>query len=225
MRVSGCGVVGSRSVTGSPDPGEFPRLHLVTDDQVLQHPAFLSVAAELLSAYGGKLALHLRGPGLSGRVVWELASACAEVARESGAWLIVNDRVDVAMGCGASGAQLGQASIGVARARTLLGPGPAIGASIHSADEARHAVREGADFLVAGTLFRTETHPGLPPSGVAWLGELTGFQVPVIGIGGISPERVPQVLNAGAHGVAVIRGVWQVGDPGEAVRDYLAYME
>ncbi|MEX2584001.1 MAG: thiamine phosphate synthase [Gemmatimonadota bacterium] len=212
-------------MTASREPKRLPRLHLVTDDDVLREPGQPATAEALLEAGGDRVALHIRGPGLEGREIWERAAHCMEIARRTGGWLFVNDRIDVALACGAPGVQLGRASIPIASARALLGDRVAIGASVHSRREATEAAAEGADFVFVGTLYETPTHPGRRGSGTSLLGEVADIGIPMIGIGGVSPDRVREVLAAGAHGVAVIRGVWGATDPVDALREYLEKLE
>lgn len=204
-----------------------PRLHLVTDDRVLADPAFLQAARDVLTVSGPDVALHLRGPGTTGRTLFRLAADLVPRARSAGAWLVVNDRVDVAASVGASAVQLAGRSLPVAEVRALqrrglLAPELAVGASVHDPDEAGGAT--AADWLVVGTLFGTPSHPGRPGAGpglVTRVGRATAL--PLVGIGGISPDRVAAVLAAGAHGVAILRGVWAPpgGSPARAVKGYL----
>jgi thiamine-phosphate diphosphorylase len=205
--------------------GGFPALHLVTDDGVLAGPGFALRAAELLENGGARLALHLRGPATPAARLYELARGLAPTASRSGAWLLVNDRADIAAAAGASGVQLGARSMDAATVRRLLGADARIGVSVHGPREARAAAEGGADFLVAGTLFATASHPGRAGQGTAWLGDLAALGPPVVGIGGITPGRVPEVLAAGATGVAVVRGVWAAGSAGAAARAYLRMLE
>ncbi len=186
---------------------------------------FLRTADELLRAGGPEVALHLRGRGLPGRVLWVAAEACAAAARLSGSALFVNDRVDVALGCGARGVQLGREAMPIAVARRLLGPDQLIGASVHGAEQARLAEAEGADFVLAGTLYSSASHPGRPGRGPESLAEMASLAVPVIGIGGITPARVEAVRAAGAYGVAVITGIWEAASPVRALEHYLAELE
>lgn len=177
-----------------------PRLHLVTSDEVLRDEGFVDSAERVIAAYGAAVAVHLRGHGLSGSVLHALAERLLEAASRSGAMLLVNDRVDVALACGAPGVQLGRRSLPVAEARRLLGADALIGYSAHAADEALDAGRESADFIVLGTIFPTASHPG-------------------------EPARVGAVLEAGAYGVAVLGGVWHAADPVGAARRYLEVLE
>ena len=206
-------------------PRALPRLHLVTDERVLRSSRFLETAERLLGRGGDRVALHLRGHELTGRELWELAASLARLSRSSGAALIVNDRVDVAMGCDAEGVQLGRGSIPPAAARELLGAGRWIGASVHDAPEAAEAARQGADFLLAGTLYASPSHPGGAPSGIDWIRDIVALGLPVLGIGGIDAARLPEVLDAGAYGVAVISAVWSAPDPFESLEHLLHHLE
>lgn len=174
----------------------------------------------MLAAGGSGIALHLRGPGTTGRVLFDAARTLATAARDAGAVLLVNGRVDVAMAADADGAQLPARGLPVQAARRLLGSARVIGSSVHSTDEAR-ALAGGADFLLAGTLFASASHPGRPGAGVAWLSEVAELGRPVVGIGGIDVDRVAEVLEAGAFGVAVLRAVWSAPDPAAAVHELL----
>lgn len=199
-------------------PG-LPRLHLVTDDRVVAAPAFREIAAAVITAGGGDLALQLRAPGASGRALYEAAAALVPVAAASGALLLVNGRADVARAAGAGGVQLPRRGIPPEAARRVMGAAAVIGASVHSPAEAREA--GGADFLLAGTIFRSGSHPDRPPAGTSLIRELLPIGRPVIAIGGITPDRVPEVLAAGASGVAVLAAVWDAGDPVAAVLHFL----
>lgn len=200
-----------------------PRLHVITDDSVLDRPNFREAAAAVLRAGCAALALHVRGPATPGGRLLAVARALGAPARAAGSWLVVNDRVDVALAAGADGAHLGVRSLSVAVARRLLGPGVRVGASVHSLAEAEAAAEEGADWIFAGTIYGTPSHPGREPAGPAFAGDVARAArgAPVLAIGGVTPGRVHNVLEAGAAGVAVIRGVWDAPDPAEAVRRYL----
>src|SRR5262245_34476393 len=102
-----------------------------------------------MHAGGPRVAVHLRAAKLTGRRIYELASQLADLQDETGAWLVVNDRADVALTSGARGVQLTSRSMSPAHAARSA-PALAIGASVHSLDDARAASTEGADWLVAG---------------------------------------------------------------------------
>jgi thiamine-phosphate diphosphorylase len=211
-------------VTISAERSPLPRLHVVTDDDVLAERDFARRAAAVLEAGGPRLALHVRGPASSGRALFEIAAALVREARGTGSLVLVNDRVDVSLAVEAGGAQLGSRGIGTAAARRLL-PGRWLGASVHGHEEGLAALWDGADFLVVGTLFATRSHPGRAPGGMEVLRTLANAGAPLVGIGGVTPHRVAEVLHSGGGGVAVIRGVWDEPDPAAAVQAYLDQLE
>ena len=132
--------------------------------------------------------------------------------------LIVNDRIDVAMIVGASGVHLGERSVPIADARSVLEEGCLIGRSVHSVDGAIEAARAGADYLLAGHVYETASKAGQPGRGVEWLADVCRtVDVPVVAIGGISVERVSEVMHAGAWGIAVGREILEADDPGLTV--------
>jgi thiamine-phosphate diphosphorylase len=198
-------------------PRELPRLHLIATDAVIGRSRFSELAGELIREAGPGVALHLRARELPGRELYRVAERLLRTADSAGATLLINDRVDVALAVGAAGVQLGAAAIPVTTARTIA-PDLLIGASVHSVQEAGRAHGDGADFLLAGTLWPTATHPDRPGSGTAWLGELPTDCPPVIGIGGIDAPRAAVLRVLGLHGVAVVRAVWDAGDPRAALR-------
>lgn len=198
-----------------------PRLHVVVPDRVAAGPGFRRTAGALRERGGGALALHLRLRELAARRLHELAAALTDDARRHGGWCVVNERVDVALTSGARVAQLGEGALPVRAARELLGPSGAVGASVHSAEEARRAGQEGATFLLVGTIFSTPTHPGRAPAGLERVEACRATGVPLIAIGGMRPDRVDPILSAGAHGVATVSAVWDAGDPEAALGAFL----
>jgi thiamine-phosphate diphosphorylase len=94
---------------------------------------------------------------------------------------------------------------------------------VRDAAEARVAAEEGADYAFLGTIFPTPSHPGHVGMGLEGLRAVVGQvppELPVVAIGGIDAARAADVLGAGAHGIAVVRGVWGSRDPAGAVRHY-----
>lgn len=210
----------------------IPRLHLVTDDRVLDTPGFPERAREVAEAGGRMVALHLRGPGLSGRRMWEVGVRIQEALEGTGALFLVNDRVDLALILGARGAHLGERSLPPRAARRVLGDDALLGRSVHGADEATTLVGvpgelDALDFLMVGTIWATPTHPGRPGAGTERVREVRKAApgLLLIGIGGVTPERVPELLAAGAHGAAVLGAVWDADDPAAAVAALLMALE
>jgi len=198
----------------------LPRLHLITDDGVLARPDFAAQAAELMAALGPALALHLRARELPAAGLHELAAELASAALRAGAVLVINDRVDIALAVRAA-AHLRADSLPVREARRLLHHA-LLGYSAHELQEAALAAAEGADYVFLGTIYASASHPGLAPAGPELVAAVASrSRVPVIAIGGITPERVAEVLVRGATGVAVITGIWHTSAPLRAARSYL----
>jgi thiamine-phosphate pyrophosphorylase len=204
----------------------IPRLHLITDDSILIRPGFLAQARSAIRAGGERIALHLRGHGVSGRAIFEAAETLEKACRRAEGVLLVNDRLDVVLALDLPGAHLSQRSLPPGVARELLGSERVLGLSVHSEEEGELGGEGSVDFFLVGTLFHTPSHPGRVPGGVGRLREIATIDPPpMIGIGGITPERVDEVLKAGAHGVAVRGGVWNATDPAEAVGVYLGELD
>ena len=199
-----------------------PVVHAVTNDEVVARPDFIDVACAVMRILGARGALHLRASRVTGARFQSLAEGLAAAQGLTGAWLIVNDRVDVALASGARGAQLTSRSLAASDARRIA-PMLAIGASVHDLDEGRVAVAAGADWLVADHVFAATSHLDAPHHGVAWVKALVGStRVPVIAIGGVQLRHASALRAAGVHGVAVIRGIWDAPNAEQAANDYLS---
>lgn len=200
------------------------RLHVVTDDDVVSRDGWIARAVEVLEVGGDAMALHLRSPSASAATLFELAGRLLPHARRLGALLVINDRVDIAAAVGADGAHLGARSLSVSDTRRVLGATAMVGRSCHSAADVAEARSGGADYGFVGHVFETESHPGQRGLGPAGLRSLvsTAGGLPVIAIGGVTPARVAEVREAGAFGIAVLRGVWRAHHPGDAVSEYLS---
>jgi len=197
-------------------------VHAVTNDEVLLRDDFLDLAKAVMATLGPRGAVHLRARWISARRLYEIGLRLADWERESGCWAIVNDRIDVACAAGIGSVQLTSRSVPVADA-VREWPALRIGASVHSVADAITAEESGALWCVAGSAFPTSSHPGQAPAGPEALEEIAGaVGIPVIAIGGVSPESVAQLLRAGVHGVATISGIWHAPDVGQAARHYLS---
>jgi thiamine-phosphate pyrophosphorylase len=155
--------------------------------------------------------LQIREKSLPARVLYELATRAAEITRDSKTRLLVNDRADIARAAGADGVHLTASSLPADVVRRTFGAEFLIGVSTHSLDEARAARDGGADFVVFGPVFETESKRGFgAPQGLDKLrqvaDELRGF--PVLAIGGISLENAGACFDAGASGIAAISLFW-----------------
>lgn len=194
----------------------LPRVHAITDDRVARRPDLDQIASQLAEA-GDGLAAHARGRSLSGLEHFDLA---IRLSAHPPIRLFVNDRLDVALAAHAAGVQLTADSLGPVAARRLNAAWW-IGRSVHSLQEARAARADGADYLLAGPVFATASHPHAHPLGIEWLREIVGLGTPVIAIGGVGPERARDLRRAGVHGVAAIRALWDAPQPAGAAREML----
>ena len=199
----------------------LPRLHAVTDDRVVGAGDLVPCAEAMAAAAGGALAVHLRARTLEGLAMLALARELAAAVRPHGAWLMVNGRADVARAAAAQAVVSGRGALDPADVRRAA-PGLLAGRSVHDAAEARAAAAAGADFLVAGSVYATASHPGAIPAGLALVRDAAATGLPVIAIGGLVPERVAEVVAAGAWGVAAIRALWDAPDPAAAARAFAA---
>ena len=196
------------------------RLYLITDRVASARPP-VDVVEECLAA--GLRAVQLREKDLDARPLLEMARALREATRAHGARLLVNDRADVALAAEADGVQRTHASLPVRALRAITPRGFLVGASTHSLDEARQAEAEGADFIVFGPVYDTPSKRAYgAPQGPAALERVAGALTrPVIAVGGLTPPRVPEVLAAGAAGVAVIRDIYAAARPGDRTKAFL----
>jgi thiamine-phosphate pyrophosphorylase len=195
----------------------LPRLFLVTSDELVEDSGFVERAASAVAAGGPDCALQLRAHRATGSRLWRVAAELKPAAQRAGATLWLNDRVDLALAVDAHGVQLGARSLQVDVARRLLGKAVWIGASVHSPAAARESLERGADIAVLGNVYSTASHPERAPLGLEPLRQAAVGR-PIVAIGGITPERVAEVVGAGAWGVAVLSGVWQAEDVAAAVR-------
>jgi thiamine-phosphate pyrophosphorylase len=171
-------------------------------------PEFASILRLVQSAVLRKIPLfQIREKNLGARVLYQLVSRAVEITRGSSTRLLVNDRFDVARAAGADGVHLTSSSLPPQVVRKACGSRFLLGASTHSLEEARNARDEGADFVVFGPVFETESKRSYgPPQGLARLqqvtSELQGF--PVLAIGGVTLDNAESCLAAGASGFAGI---------------------
>jgi thiamine-phosphate pyrophosphorylase len=146
----------------------------------------------------------------------------AESARRHGALFTINDRADVALALGADGVHVGQDDLPAAWARRILGHDAVVGVSCHSARDHDLAPPE-ADYLTAGPVWETPTKPGRPGTGLDLVrSAAANVSHPWFAIGGIDPDNVEEVVDAGARRIVVVRAVTEADDPGAATKSLLA---
>ena len=167
--------------------------------------------------------VQLREKGLEAREELGLLEVFADACRRHARLLAVNDRADVALAASADVLHLGQDDLPVPVARRILGPRPLIGRSSHSPDQACAVAAEpGTDYFCAGPVWATPTKPGRPGTGLGLLTHVADIKPtrPWFAIGGISLDRLDDVLAAGATRVVVVRAITEAADPAAATRAF-----
>lgn len=192
------------------------KLHVITD--IVCQDRFSHEALARLAVAGGADAIQFRQKAGATRELIQTAiavkQACGDVP------FIVNDRVDVAIAAGADGVHLGQEDFPIDRARALLGENALIGGTAKTRSQARQCMAQGADYIGFGPIYTTDSKADAGSAkGLDALRELVdGIDIPIVAIGGIGLENVGDVMDTGAHGIAVISAVCCQPDPAEATR-------
>lgn len=172
-------------------------------------PEFAGILRWVEAAVAAQVSLvQIREKSMTTRVLYELAERAAAITRGSSTRLLINDRFDIARAAGADGVHLTEQSLPASIVRQACGEEFLIGVSTHSLEKALNAQSEGADFVVFGPVFETESKRAFgEPQGLEKLREVTsalaGF--PVLAIGGINVENANECFQAGASGIAAIR--------------------
>lgn len=200
----------------------FPSpLYAIADTLGRPELSFTDLAAQLCA--GGIRLLQLRVKDLPSREFLSLAYAVRTICRDAGCRLIINDRADIALAVEAEGVHVGQEDLPLEAARRVLGPDKVIGVSTHDPAQALAAARGGADYIGFGPLFGTNTKAtGYTARGLDQLREIRALvRLPIVAIGGISTERAPATLAAGANAVAMISDLVLADDVTDKVRGTL----
>jgi thiamine-phosphate pyrophosphorylase len=183
------------------------RLYFVTDSRLNKGYSVLEQIA--LALQGGVKIIQIRDKAMSPRDCAKLADDALTLTRPYGAFLIINDLPEVVVSAGADGLHLGQGDMPLREARKMVGKNAIIGLSVKTREEAVQGEREGADYIAVNGVFPTSTKedlgycPGL--SGIADIRRST--RLPLIGIGGITPDNCRSVIEAGADGIAVVTAI------------------
>ena len=201
------------------------RLYAITDRHGCGSTPLLNVVSELLDA--GVNGFQLREKDLSRTALRRLAAPIAERCRQYEAELFINTDARVARDVGAAGVHLPENAAPVDSLRSEIGDTFAIGCSVHSVAVAERRAAEGADFLTYSPIYPTASKPGYGPAvGSAGLREVVaGVSVPVFALGGITPGRVAECLQAGAFGVAVMSGVMRAEGAAVQAKRYLESLQ
>lgn len=200
-----------------------PSLIVITDREILSRVSEWKLKdAVLAAALNGAGMIQLREKKMNGVALLRLADELREVLEGTGCALTVNDRVDVAMACGADGVHLGQEDFPLPRARVIAGDTLFFGVTAGRTEWASRAFTEGADYIGVGPIYATgskaDARTPIGPEGFRRIIEHAPG-LPAVAIGGIGVENVEPVMEAGASGVAVIGAVMGAPDPGVATKE------
>lgn len=197
-------------------------LYLITDRKIFNNSdAFFNAIEKALNA--GVRFLQLREKDLPTRMLLDYAYKLRTLTNQYNAKLFINDRIDIALCVEADGVHLGQASMPPSGVRKIIREDMQIGVSTHSLSEALLAQEEGADFITFGPIYQTPSKLQYgSPVGLNALIEIKNpISIPIYGIGGINHDNIRDVLNAGANGVAMIRGILSAENIEDTVKRFL----
>lgn len=190
-------------------------LHLVTTaKQELEQVA--TIVASFPSGIVDVLHIREKHRGAKEIAVWHRKLTKSNTLSQ----IYINDRLDSAIACDAPGLQLGYTSLDLVDARRIAGTMMKLGCSVHSIEEAKQCAVQGANYLVFGHIYPTDSKPGLDARGTKTLQQIVdAVEIPVIAIGGITPERTEEVLATGCAGIAILSSVFLHSDSaGQALR-------
>jgi thiamine-phosphate pyrophosphorylase len=189
------------------------RLYLCTPDR----PDLADFLRACLA--GGVDVVQLRDKVLDARPILERAAVARDVCADAGVPFVLNDRPDLALELGADGVHVGQDDAPPALCRRILGPDAIVGFSTHAPAELDAAAPEPVDYVSTGPVHETPTKAGRPGTGLAYLAYAASTTPhPFFVTGGVTPERLPAMLEAGARRFVVVRDLTEAADPEAAAR-------
>ena len=199
-------------------------LYTVIDSDCLKGRNIIEVASQVLA--GGVKLIQMRDKNSSKKELLTLAIALKKLCVENEALLIINDHLDIALASDADGLHVGQEDLPVKAARAFLPIDKLIGCSVTSVNEAQKAKEDGADYLACGAIYATSTKPNCPVVGLDELREIKkAVDMPLVAIGGINIENIPDIFAAGADAAAVISAVVLARSPERAAKEMLERIE
>ena len=198
----------------------LPRLYVILDAALLTVPE--TECAEELVAAGVRL-LQYRNKRASARELFESSKGLGSILIPQGVTFVVNDRADVASAAEASGVHVGQEDLEAESARAVVGPNKLLGVSTHNLEQFQRAAASSADYIAVGPIFATGTKSNPDPVvGTQFIQKVRPLtDKPIVAIGGVTLERAPEIIEAGAESVAVISDILGAPDPGMRARQYI----
>ena len=194
-------------------------------DTALIEQAPLAAAEQVLQ--GGARLLQYRDKKVPGPTRLQQAQELQQLCQHHGVPLLINDDVMLARTIDAAGVHLGRNDTGLQAARTLLGPNKIIGISCYNElQRAQEMAQQGADYIAFGSFYASHTKPAAAHAPLSLLTEAKKtISVPLVAIGGITPENTPELIEAGADAIAVIHGIFATNDYCKAARQYAMLFE
>ena len=175
---------------------------------------------------GGVTCVQLREKDLDEALFLQEARELRGLCRQYKVPFIVNDNVYIAIACKAVGVHVGQEDLAAGEGRRRIGDEMILGVSVHTVEEARQAVRDGADYLGLGAVFPTSTKPDADPMSREILRAICdAVDVPVVAIGGINRDNLLRLAGSGVDGVALVSAIFSAEDVEGACRDLRALSE
>ena len=169
---------------------------------------------------GGVTCVQLREKELDKAAFLQEARDICALCRRYGVPFIVNDHVDIAAACGADGVHVGQEDMEAGEVRRRVGENMILGVSVHTVEEARQAVRDGADYLGLGAVFPTSTKTDVEQMPNETLRAICdAVDVPIVAIGGINRGNILKLAGSGVDGVALISAIFSAEDIEGACRE------
>lgn len=193
-------------------------LYLVTDSTGFEEFEFLNKIEEACKS--GITLLQLREKEKSGREFLNTALKVKKITDKYNVPLIINDRIDIAMSVDSAGVHLGQSDINVKYARRLLGNNKIIGATTKTVEQAKEAVKEGADYLGVGAIYETTTKVKTKITSIETLNEIcNSVNIPVVAIGGLNEENLSILKDSKISGIAVVSAIMKSKDIKKSVEN------
>lgn len=195
-------------------------IYVIADNSIVPHKTHLEIAKSSLDA-GAKI-IQFRAKNLDRRHFFKTAQSLARICESYNALLIVNDDLEIALEIGAGGVHLGADDLPIEEAKKQA-PNLIIGRSTHSIEEAIIAEKAGADYVAFGAIFPTQTKGRPTPiQGIEKLKEVCAkVNKPIVAIGGIKRENLPQIRHAGASSAAFISEIVCAESISDRVRELI----
>lgn len=201
-----------------------PELYVLTGTKFTAGKDHFQIITDVLES--GCRIIQLREKNMSDRDLFYFAKRLRELTELFNAYLIINDRIDIALAVQADGVHLGQDDIPIDVARKIIGQKKIIGQSTHSVFQAIRAQESGADYIGAGPVFETHTKEDVcSPVGIEFIEKISRYKekinIPFYAIGGIKLNNIDKVIKAGASRVAVVTAIITADNVKETTKEFL----